>query len=74
MIGVWADAQASGVVDRFESRGSTFSYDRAVDPSLAVSLTMPPRTASWNSSIGLAPIFEMNLPEGDWHESLTRRP
>jgi len=70
MIRVWADSQASGVLDRFESRGSTFSYDRAVDPSLAVSLTMPPRTASWNTSVGLAPIFEMNLPEGALRERL----
>ena len=70
MIRVWADSQASGVLDRFESRGSTFSYDRAVDPSLAISLTMPPRTASWNTSVGLAPIFEMNLPEGALRERL----
>jgi serine/threonine-protein kinase HipA len=70
MIKVWADSQASGVLDRFEPRGSTFSYDRAVDPSLAISLTMPPRTASWNTSVGLAPIFEMNLPEGALRERL----
>jgi serine/threonine-protein kinase HipA len=70
MIRVWADSQVSGVLDRFEPRGSTFSYDRAVDPSLAISLTMPPRTASWNTSIGLAPIFEMNLPEGALRERL----
>jgi HipA-like protein len=47
-----------------------FSYERSVDPSLAISLTMPPRTASWNSSVGLAPIFEMNLPEGALRERL----
>jgi serine/threonine-protein kinase HipA len=70
MIRVWADSQASGVLDRFGPRGSTFSYDRAVDPSLAISLTMPPRTASWNTSVGLAPIFEMNLPEGALRERL----
>jgi serine/threonine-protein kinase HipA len=70
MIRVRADSQASGVLDRFEPRGSTFSYDRAVDPSLAISLTMPPRTASWNTSVGLAPIFEMNLPEGALRERL----
>jgi serine/threonine-protein kinase HipA len=70
MIRVWADGQATGVLDRFESRGSTFFYDRPVDPSLAISLTMPPRSASWNTSIGLAPIFEMNLPEGALRERL----
>ena len=31
---------------------------------------MPPRTASWNTSVGLAPIFEMNLPEGALRERL----
>ncbi len=70
MIRVWADGQGSGALDRFEVRGSTFSYERTVPPSLAVSLTMPPRTASWNTSIGLAPIFEMNLPEGALRERL----
>jgi serine/threonine-protein kinase HipA len=70
MIRVWADSRACGVLDRFESRGSTFSYDRAIDPALAISLTMPPRTASWNTSVGLAPIFEMNLPEGALRERL----
>jgi serine/threonine-protein kinase HipA len=72
MIRVWADKQASGILDRFESRGSTFAYDRAVDRSLAISLTMPPRTASWNASTGLLPIFEMNLPEGALRERLHR--
>jgi serine/threonine-protein kinase HipA len=70
MIRIWADQQASGVLDRFEPRGSTFSYDRALDPSLAVSLTMPPRSASWDTSSGVAPIFEMNLPEGALRERL----
>jgi serine/threonine-protein kinase HipA len=70
MIRIWADQQASGVLDRFEPRGSTFSYDRALDPSLAVSLTMPPRSASWDTSSGAAPIFEMNLPEGALRERL----
>lgn len=70
MLRVWADSQASGVLDRFESRGSTFAYERGVDSNLAVSLTMPPRTASWNTSVGLAPIFEMNLPEGALRERL----
>jgi len=31
---------------------------------------MPPRSASWNTSSGLAPIFEMNLPEGALRERL----
>jgi serine/threonine-protein kinase HipA len=70
MIKVWADRRASSVLDRFESRGSTFSYDRGVDPSMAISLTMPPRSASWNNASGLLPIFEMNLPEGALRERL----
>ncbi len=36
----------------------------------AVSLTMPVRLASWNTPFGLAPIFEMNLPEGSLREHL----
>src|SRR5437879_3838352 len=31
---------------------------------------MPVRLASWNTSFGLAPIFEMNLPEGALRERL----
>jgi serine/threonine-protein kinase HipA len=70
MIRVWADQRPSGILDRFEPRGSTFSYDCGLDPGLAISLTMPPRSASWNISPGLAPIFEMNLPEGALRERL----
>ena len=33
-------------------------------------MTMPARTASWNTPVGLAPIFEMNLPEGALRERL----
>ncbi|HEY1213899.1 MAG TPA: HipA N-terminal domain-containing protein [Bryobacteraceae bacterium] len=36
----------------------------------AVSLTMPVRVESWNTNYGLAPIFEMNLPEGALRERL----
>jgi serine/threonine-protein kinase HipA len=70
MIRVWADGLPAGILDRFESRGSTFAYDLAVDQQREVSLTMPARTASWNISLGLAPIFEMNLPEGALRERL----
>jgi serine/threonine-protein kinase HipA len=31
---------------------------------------MPVRLASWDSSFGIAPIFEMNLPEGALRERL----
>jgi serine/threonine-protein kinase HipA len=73
MLRVWVDGKSVGTLDRFKTRGSTFVYDPATDPSLAVSVTMPTRTASWDTIIGLTPIFEMNLPEGVLRERLMRR-
>jgi len=73
MLRVWVDGKAVGALDRFKTRGSTFVYDPASDPGLAVSVTMPQRTASWDVLGGLAPIFEMNLPEGVLRERLIRR-
>jgi len=70
VIRVWTDNQPAGDLDRYELRGSTFTYDRAADEAREVSLTMPLRTASWNIPIGVAPIFEMNLPEGALRERL----
>jgi len=64
MLRVWVDGEGVGALDRFKTRGSTFAYDPTTDPSHAVSVTMPKRTASWDTRFGLAPIFEMNLPEG----------
>lgn len=51
-------------------RGSAFAYAVNADPVDAVSMTMPVRLASWDSDFGLAPIFEMNLPEGALRERL----
>jgi serine/threonine-protein kinase HipA len=73
MLRVWVDGKSVGTLDRFKTRGSTFVYDPATDPSLAVSVTMPTRTASWDTINGLTPIFEMNLPEGVLRERLIRR-
>ena len=73
MLRVWVDGKPVGTLDRFKTRGSTFVYDPTTDPSLAVSVTMPKRTASWDTLNGLAPIFEMNLPEGVLRERLMRR-
>jgi serine/threonine-protein kinase HipA len=70
MIKVWTDAAEAGFLDRAGERGSTFVYLPGADPSRAVSMTMPVRLASWDSSYGLAPIFEMNLPEGVLRERL----
>jgi serine/threonine-protein kinase HipA len=73
MLRVWVDGKPIGTLDRFGSRGFTFVYDAATNPQLAVSVTMPTRTASWNSANGLPPIFEMNLPEGVLRERLLLR-
>jgi serine/threonine-protein kinase HipA len=73
MIRVWADNERAGVLDRMEPRSSTFVYEAGVSAAREVSLTMPLRTSSWNTPYGLAPIFEMNLPEGALRERLMRQ-
>ena len=70
MIRVWADNSPSGMLDRNERRGSTFVYEPAIVPERAVSVTMPVRLESWTTPLGVAPIFEMNLPEGALRERL----
>jgi len=72
MLRVWTDSQRSGVLDRHGQRGTTFVYDPKVASTRAVSVTMPVRTASWDTPYGLAPIFDMNLPEGALRVYLTR--
>jgi serine/threonine-protein kinase HipA len=64
MIRVWSDGKYAGALDRYQQRGTAFAYQPDASPERAVSLTMPVRTASWNTPFGLAPIFQMNLPEG----------
>jgi serine/threonine-protein kinase HipA len=73
MLRVWVDGKPVGLLDRFGPGGSTFVYDAKTEARLAVSLTMPIRVASWDSKIGLAPIFEMNLPEGVLRQRLELR-
>jgi len=73
MIRVWSDRQPAGVLDRLQLRGSTFAYDPRAGPARAVSVTMPVRTASWDTRFGLVPIFDMNLPEGALREYLRLR-
>ena len=70
MIKVWTDAAEAGLLDRSGDRGSTFLYLPQALPVRAVSVTMPVRLASWDTRYGLAPIFEMNLPEGVLRERL----
>jgi serine/threonine-protein kinase HipA len=73
MLRVWTASQPAGALDRLRERGSSFAYAPEAPRGAAVSLTMPVRIASWNTDFGLAPIFEMNLPEGALRERLTRR-
>ncbi|MGB8260906.1 MAG: type II toxin-antitoxin system HipA family toxin [Terracidiphilus sp.] len=80
MIRIWTDQEPAGVLDRGQpdgspaeggrALGSTFVYEPGAAAARAVSVTMPVRLASWNTRIGLAPIFEMNLPEGALRERL----
>jgi serine/threonine-protein kinase HipA len=70
MIKVWTDAAEAGLFDRSGERGSTFLYLPQTLPARAVSVTMPVRLASWDMRFGIAPIFEMNLPEGALRERL----
>lgn len=70
MIKVWTDGAEAGLLDRSGDRGSTFLYVPETLSMRAVSVTMPVRLASWDGRFGLAPIFEMNLPEGVLRERL----
>lgn len=72
MIRVWSDNLKAGVLDRLGMKGSTFAYDPQAASERAVSVTMPVRVQSWDTKFGLAPIFEMNLPEGALRSRLIR--
>ena len=69
-IKVWSDGKPAGLLGTNGRRGTAFAYDHETTPNDAVSLTMPVRLASWDADYGLAPIFEMNLPEGALRERL----
>jgi serine/threonine-protein kinase HipA len=69
-IKVWTGGAEAGLLGSQGPRGSAFAYAPGCPPERAVSLTMPVRLASWNTAFGLAPIFEMNLPEGVLREKL----
>jgi serine/threonine-protein kinase HipA len=71
MLRVWSDSRHAGFLDRHGARGATFVYEPQVNAARAVSVTMPVRLASWNTSYGLLPIFDMNLPEGVLRARLT---
>jgi len=74
MIKLWTDGCEAGFLDRIrnqtQSRGTAFVYGPGTSPERAVSVTMPVRLQSWDTAFGLAPIFEMNLPEGALRERL----
>jgi serine/threonine-protein kinase HipA len=70
MIKVWTDGAEAGLLERHRERGSTFLYLPDTPANRAVSVTMPERLPSWDTTLGLAPIFEMNLPEGVLRERL----
>src|SRR6202011_5906478 len=70
MIKVWTDAAEAGLLDRLRDRGGAFIYLPEATPQRAVSVTMPVRLPSWDTTFGLLPIFEMNLPEGALRERL----
>lgn len=72
MIRVWTDGDRAGVLDRRKPRGTAFAYQPDAAPGRAVSVTMPVRLESWDTDSGLAPIFEMNLPEGALRARLQR--
>jgi serine/threonine-protein kinase HipA len=69
MLRVWADNQTAGLLDRHR-QGAAFTYGEGVPDRRAISLTMPVRTASWITELGLNPIFQMNMPEGRLRERL----
>jgi len=70
MIKVWTDGAEAGLLDRSGDRGSTFLYLPDALPARAVSVSMPVRLPSLDVPYGVAPIFEMNLPEGALRERL----
>jgi serine/threonine-protein kinase HipA len=70
MIKVWTDGAEAGLLDRLRDRGTTFAYLPSLSAERAVSVTMPVRVQSWDTQLGLPPIFEMNLPEGVLRERL----
>jgi serine/threonine-protein kinase HipA len=77
MIQVWTSEKKnsfkrSGALDRLPQSQTTFAYDANLPSNGAVSLTMPARLKSWEWTGGLAPIFEMNLPEGALRDRLQR--
>jgi serine/threonine-protein kinase HipA len=70
LIKVWTDGAEAGLLDRLSPRGTTFLYEPYAPAQRAVSVTMPVGLQSRDTTVGLPPIFEMNLPEGALRERL----
>jgi serine/threonine-protein kinase HipA len=68
---VWVNDKKVGTLDRHGS-GTTFVYDQGVEPADAISLNMPVRTASYDQTYGLLPVFDTNMPEGLLLDNLRR--
>ena len=70
MIKVWTDAAEAGLLDR-SGRAAARS---SICPEIAARARSPSpcrcASPSWDMQFGLAPIFEMNLPEGVLRERL----
>jgi serine/threonine-protein kinase HipA len=62
-----------GALGRVAEDASVFSYDSQTPQRESVSLTMPSRLRSYDWQRGVAPLFEMNLPEGALRAELQRR-
>jgi serine/threonine-protein kinase HipA len=74
-LDVYAGTQLSGLLARSQIEEDAFLFGYAEDCPAedAVSITMPVIRDQYDSSSGLLPIFEMNLPEGVLLESLRRQ-
>jgi serine/threonine-protein kinase HipA len=69
---VFTDSELAGTLTRSDVEEDTFLFDYRPGcvAEHAVSLTMPIRADQYDSSGGLLPIFDMNLPEGALRERL----
>lgn len=71
MLDVYVRDRKVGVLDQTGITSYVFTYLPDVPPEYAVSLLMPPRTASWTSPF-LFPVFQVSLPEGALRQTLER--
>lgn len=70
-LAVWVGNVHAGLLKREHRHEYVFAYAPDAPRSTQVSLTMPVRLASWQSTV-LHPIFQMNLPEGALLEAIRR--